>query len=82
MSQFITINSPISVTSLGFKRGMRSFPRRIEYGGTTYDFVDAGLLTTVARGGRIKRIFTMTDGTHDYRVQSDDTGWTLLGMTR
>lgn len=82
MSQFITINSPISVTSLGFRRGMRSFPRRIEFGGTTYDFIDAGLQTTVERGGRIKRIFTMTDGTHDYRLQNDDTGWTLLGMTR
>jgi hypothetical protein len=82
MSQFITINSPISVTSLGFKSGLRSFPRRIEYGGTTYSFVDAGLQTTVERGGRMKRIFMMTDGTHDYRLQNDDSGWTLLGMTR
>jgi hypothetical protein len=82
MSQFITINSPISVTSLGFKRGMRSFPKRIEYGGITYDFVDAGLQATITHSGRVKRIFTMSDGTRDYRLQSDDTGWTLLGMTR
>lgn len=82
MSQFITINSPINVTSLGFKSGMRSFPRRIEYGGASYSFVDAGLQTTVTRAGRMKRIFTMTDGARDFRLQSDDSGWTLLGMTR
>jgi len=82
MSQFITINSPISVTSLGFKKGMHSFPRRIEYNGTSYNFVDAGLHARVANSGRIKHFFTMTDGVRDYRLCNDDTGWTLLGMTR
>jgi hypothetical protein len=81
MSHSITINSPISVTSLGFGRGMRSFPRRIEYDGASYDFVDAGLHTTIASGGRVRHIFTMTDGSRHYRLRSDGSGWTLLSMT-
>jgi hypothetical protein len=81
MSQSITINSPVSVTSLGFGRGMRSFPRRIEFEGATYDFVDAGLQATIASGGRIRRIFTMTDGTRHYRLRSDSGTWTLLSVT-
>lgn len=77
----ITINSPINVTSLGFARGMRSFPRRIEFEGTTYDFVDAGLQATVSSGGHVKHIFTMSDGARDYRLRQDSGGWTLLSMT-
>lgn len=81
MSQ-ITINSPVSITSLGFGKGMRSFPRRMEFEGTTYSFVDAGLHAMVASGGRVRHIFTMTDGTRHYRLRSDGSSWTLLSMTR
>jgi hypothetical protein len=82
MSQSITINSPVDVTSMGFSRNMRSFPRRIEFEGTTYSFVDAGLHATIRTGSSIKHIFTMTDGARDYRLRSDSTGWTLLSMTQ
>lgn len=81
MSQ-ITINSPVSVTSLGFGKGMRSFPRRMEFDGAIYSFVDAGLHAMVASGGHVRHIFTMTDGVRHYRLRHDSGHWTLLSMTR
>lgn len=80
MTKSITINSPVDVTAIGFGRGMRSYPRRIEYQGTTYSFIDAGLRTVIRSGERIAQIFTMTDGAHDYRLRSEGSSWTLLSI--
>jgi hypothetical protein len=82
MKNSITINSPVAVTALGFGRGLRTYPRRIEFEGKTYDFVDAGLRTVIRSGERIAQIFSMTDGANDYRLRSDGSGWTLLSMSR
>lgn len=82
MTKSITINSPVDVTALGFGRDMRTYPRRIEFGGTTYSFIDAGLRTVVRSGERIAQIFTMTDGANDYCLRSEGGGWMLLSMTR
>jgi hypothetical protein len=82
MSQSITINSPVTVTAMGFGRNMRSYPRRIEFEGSTYKFIDAGLRTTLRTGERVAQIFTMTDGAHDYRLRSEGSSWTLLSMTQ
>lgn len=83
MTQPITINSPVTVTAMGFGRDLRSYPRRMEYGGTTYQFLDAGLRTIVRKGERIAQILTMSDGLHDYRLRSDNQGgsWTLLSIS-
>jgi len=80
MKQTITINSPVDVTAFAFGRGMRSYPRRIEFEGTSYDFVDAGLRTVVRSGEKIAQIFTMTDGHQDYRLRTDGSNWTLLSI--
>lgn len=77
-----TINSPVDVTALGFGRDLRTYPRRIEFEGRTYSFIDAGVRTIIRSGERIVHIFTMSDGAHDYRLKSDNGRWTLLGMTR
>ena len=82
MSKSITINTPVDVTAMGFSRNLRTYPRRIEFGGTTYSFIDAGLRTVVRSGERIAHIFTMTDGANDYRLRNDGNGWTLLSMTQ
>jgi hypothetical protein len=82
MATSITINSPVDVTALGFGRNMRTYPRRIEFQGATYDFVDSGLRTVIKSGERIAQIFTMTDGANDYCLRSDGGGWTLLSMTQ
>lgn len=80
MKKFTSINSPVSVTALGFGRGMRTYPRRMEFQGITYDFVDAGLRATLSNGERAMSIFTMTDGARDFRLKSDGSSWTLLGI--
>ena len=82
MTNITTINSPVSVTAIGFGRNLRAYPRRIEYNGRTYDFIDAGLQAVISTGGRIAQIFTMSDGRQDFRLRSDDQGgsWTLLSI--
>lgn len=79
-----TINSPVDVTAIGFGRDMRMYPRRIEFQGRTYSFIDAGLRTVIRKGERIaSQILTMTDGRDDYCLRSDGSGhWTLLSITR
>ncbi len=80
MKKFTSINSPVSITALGFGRNMRTYPRRMEFRGVTYDFVDAGLRATLQSGERAMSIFTMTDGARDYRLKSDGSSWTLLSI--
>lgn len=82
MTNQTTINSPVSVTAMGFGRNMRAYPRRIEFEGKTYSFVDTGLRTVVRTGGKIAQILTMSDGLRDFCLRSDDRGgsWTLLSI--
>jgi hypothetical protein len=82
MTNQTTINSPVSVTAVAFGRNMRAYPRRIEFEGTTYSFVDTGLRTVIRTGGKIAQILTMSDGFRDFRLRSDDRGgnWTLLSI--
>lgn len=83
MTNTTTINHPVTITALGFARNMRAYPRRMEYGGTSYQFIDAGIRTVIRSGERIAQILTMSDGAHDYRLRSDNHGgsWTLLTIS-
>jgi hypothetical protein len=77
------INEQVTVTVMGFKKDLAVYPRRIEYQGSTYDFLDAGLRCLIRQGGRIAEILTLTDGSADFRMRSDNCGnsWTLLSIT-
>lgn len=83
MAQTITINSPVEVTAMGFGRGMRAYPRRIEFGGTSYNFIDAGLRMLVGKGQKQAEVLTMSDGARNYHLRSDNHGgsWTLLTIS-
>ena len=78
-----SINQPIIVTAIGFRKGFLSYPKRMEYGGASYNFIDAGLSCVVARGEKVIQLLTMTDGIHQFRLRSDNRGgsWTLLSMS-
>jgi hypothetical protein len=82
MNKFTTINSPVTITAMGFGRDLRAYPRRMEYGGTTYNFLDAGLRTVIRSGERIAQILTLSDGANDYCLRTDNQGgsWTLLSI--
>ena len=68
---------------MGFGRDLRAYPRRMEYGGTSYQFLDAGLRTVIRSGERIAQILTMSDGANDYRLRTDNQGgsWILLSIS-
>ena len=83
MTKQTTINSPVTITAMGFGRNMRAYPRRMEFEGASYNFIDAGLRTVIRKGERIAQILTMSDGAHDFYLRSDNHGgsWTLLSIS-
>lgn len=76
------INKQVTVTSIGFRKDLIPYPRRIEFQGKTYQFIDAGLRCLVRQGGRIAEIVTLSDGILNYRMRTDNQGgnWTLLSI--
>jgi hypothetical protein len=78
-----SINTPVDITAMGFGRDLRAIPRRMEYQGKTYDFIDSGLRTVIRKGERIAQVLTMSDGTQEFHLRSDNHGgsWTLLGIS-
>lgn len=76
------INTPVYVSSVGFNKNMISYPRRIEYMGSTYEFIDMGVRCLVKTGGMVTEILTMSDGAAFYRLRRDSKGvsWTLLSI--
>lgn len=80
-----TINEGVNITSLSFRstRDFTTFPKRMEYRGQAYTFLNGGLQYLIKKGGEITRIFDMTDGNTDYRLKCDDaqSSWTLVAIT-
>lgn len=80
-----TINKEVNVNALYFKpRGgsFRSFPKRMEFEGREYTFLESGLQMLVGKGQNLVKLFEMTDGEHNFKLRFD-TGehtWTLLGI--
>lgn len=78
------INEGVNITALSFRspRDFTTFPRRMEYRGTSYTFLN-GLQYLIKKGGSITRIFDMTDGRANYRLKCDEQqcSWTLLAIT-
>lgn len=76
------INTPVTITSMGFGRDMRAIPRRMEFEGRSIEFVDSGLRAVIQKGERIAQILTMSDGDREFRLKSDNHGgsWTLLSV--
>jgi hypothetical protein len=77
------INKQVSVTRVGFKKNLMAYPRQVEYDGSTYDFIDAGVSCIVRSGELIAQILTLTDGRTQFRLRSDNRGgsWTLLSIS-
>jgi len=76
------INEPVAVTAIGFRKNLVAYPRRMEFRGVTYNFIDAGLRCLVRHGGLIAEIITLSDGTSDYHLRTDNRGgnWMLLSI--
>ena len=78
----VNINEQVAVTQMGFKKNLSAYPRRMEFRGTIYEFLDAGLRCLVNTGGQIAEIITMTDGSKQFQLRSDNHGgnWTLVSI--
>jgi hypothetical protein len=78
----IDINEQVNVTAMGFKKNLVAYPRRMEYKGVTYDFVDSGLRCKIRHGGIIAEVITLSDGIANYFLRTSNSGnnWTLLGI--
>jgi len=91
----ILVNQEVAVPELYFRqeqiarptaprdrRQLKSYPRRMEYQGHEYTFMD-GLRYLVRQGQRLVQVFDMTDGARNYRLNFDagDNSWTLIDMT-
>lgn len=78
------INEGVYITAWTFrnKKGLSTFPRRMEYRGRAYTFMD-GLRYQVQKGDSTMQIFDMTDGHTNYRLACDaaQTSWTLVAIT-
>ena len=77
-----TINEQVAITQMGFKKNLSAYPRRMEFRGTIYEFLDAGLRCLVRSGSHVAEILTMTDGQHQFKLRSDNHGgnWTLVSI--
>ena len=77
------INQQVDITQMGFKKNLEAYPRRMEFNGGSYEFVDSGLRCNVKSGSLVAQILTMTDGFAQYRLKTDNKGgnWTLLSIT-
>jgi len=75
----VTINEEVAVTKMGFKKNLTAYPRRMEFRGSIYEFIDAGLRCLI--NGKAE-IVTLSDGQSLYRLRSDNHGgnWTLLSI--
>ena len=79
------INKEVSITGLYFRGGqqMKSFPKRMEFDGQEYTFIESGLRYIIQKGQKLIELFDMTDGVSSYRLkyETDQNTWTLVGMS-
>lgn len=82
------INEEVTVTGMYFRssnpddRHIKGYPKRMEYEGREYTFVESGLRYLLRKGQELFEVFDMTDGMRDFRLKydTDQHVWTLVGM--
>jgi hypothetical protein len=79
------INKEVSVTAMYFRRNqqLKTFPKRMEFDGHEYTFIESGLQYLIKKGQSVVRFFDMTDGSANYRLRydGDQFTWTLVSIT-
>lgn len=82
----VAINKEVQVTSVYFedREELEAFPKRIEYGDMTFTFLKGGLQYLLEKGQEAVRIFSVTDGKAQYRIQLEPalSRWTLLDISQ
>lgn len=76
-----SINSPVTITAIGFGRHMEAIPKRMEWAGRTYQFIDRGIRVISRRGEQIHSTVTMSDGQQSFCLREVAGAWTLLSVS-
>lgn len=74
------INIPVSITAMSFGRNMSAMPKRMEWAGRIYDFIDLGIRVRTRRGERVIDTVTCSDGQSNFCLRSDGAQWTLVSV--
>lgn len=77
------LNSEVDVTAWFFRaepqsHRLKSFPKRMNWGGREYNFAADGLRFLVKQGQQLVQLFDMSDGHATYRLKQDGNRWTLV----
>ena len=75
-----TLNCPVSITSMAFGRDMQPIPKRMEWAGKTYQFIDRGIRVVARRGESTMSTVTMSDGAQSFCLRQTGGIWTLLSI--
>jgi hypothetical protein len=82
----VNVNKEVNVTALYFKGGrqLTSFPKRMEFNGREYTFVESGLRYLIQKGQQLVQVFDMTDGSANFRLRFDQNQqlWTLVDVSQ
>jgi hypothetical protein len=82
----VNVNKEVNVTALYFKgnRQLTSYPKRMEFNGREYTFIESGLRYLIQKGHQLVQIFDMSDGSTNYRLKFDQNEqlWTLVDVTQ
>ncbi len=78
------INKEVNVTGVYFLPGphLKGYPKRMEFEGREYTFIESGLRYLVRKGQELIEIFDMSDGAQDFRLtfNTENRMWTLIGV--
>lgn len=84
MGTRVSVNKEVEITAVYFRNDaeLKSYPRRMEFEGQTYTFLD-GIRCLIQKGQQLVQLFDMTDGSNNYRLKFDtqESTWTLLNIT-
>lgn len=79
------VNQKVTITGWYFRnrKGLSTYPKRMEWSGSSYTFSEAGLQYLVKKGEEVMRIFDVTDGASNFRLSCDQNqrDWTLVAIT-
>ena len=81
----VNLNSDVEVTALYFRpepqgHRLKSFPKRMTWGGREYNFATDRLRYLVQQGQKLVQLFDMSDGQATYRLRQEGDHWTLIGI--
>lgn len=85
METRVAVNKEVAVTAMYFRHDtqFKSFPKRMEYDGREYTFLESGIRYLISKGQGLIQLFDMTDGDANYRLKFDtrELTWTLVNIT-